>query len=150
MQTFLPFADYLQSAKLLDKRRCWKQVVEASQIINVLSGDKKGWRNHPAVQMWRDYENSLDVYYNTFYDYCVSHHKIKAVKLQPRPLHLYAPYPEFIGSRAFHQSHINNLARKAIAELNIGRPELYDNMVAAGLNPNEQDVNGEYVWPVKQ
>lgn len=29
MQTFLPFPDFLESAKALDKKRCWKQVVEA-------------------------------------------------------------------------------------------------------------------------
>lgn len=66
MQTFLPIADFEQSLKCLDYRRLGKQRVEAKQILNVLSPDydKKGWRNHPAVLMWKGYEESLKYYYN--------------------------------------------------------------------------------------
>ncbi len=51
MQTFLPYESFDESTMVLDKKRCWKQVVEAAQIIDVLEGRRTGWANHPAVKM---------------------------------------------------------------------------------------------------
>lgn len=36
MQTFLPYRSFSRSAKSLDKQRCWKQVVEADQLITII------------------------------------------------------------------------------------------------------------------
>jgi hypothetical protein len=61
MQTFLPQSDYYLSARTLDNKRLNKQILEGYQILNVLSGKSKtgGWRNHPAVLMWKGYEHGL-------------------------------------------------------------------------------------------
>jgi hypothetical protein len=59
MQTFLPFEDFTECAKVLDYRRLGKQRVESWQILNALAGNSKGWVNHPAVRMWRGYERCL-------------------------------------------------------------------------------------------
>ena len=61
MQTFLPQKDFATSAYMLDNKRLNKQILEGYQILNVLSGKSKtgGWRNHPAVLMWRGYERGL-------------------------------------------------------------------------------------------
>lgn len=61
MQTFLPSADASVSAVILDNKRLNKQILEGYQILNVLSGMSKtgGWKNHPAVLMWRGYERGL-------------------------------------------------------------------------------------------
>lgn len=61
MQTFLPYKDFTKSAKALDNKRLNKQVLECYQILRVLSNPdpKAGWRNHPAVKMWRGHEKSL-------------------------------------------------------------------------------------------
>lgn len=61
MQTFLPFSTYSLSAMALDNKRLNKQILEGYQILNVLSGKSKGngWKNHPAVLMWRKYEKGL-------------------------------------------------------------------------------------------
>ena len=61
MQTFLPYKDFTKSAKALDNKRLNKQVLEGYQILKVLNNDDPhaGWRNHPAVKMWRGFENSL-------------------------------------------------------------------------------------------
>jgi len=59
MQTFLPYADFKKCAQVLDKRRCFAQVREAKQILDTLEGRKKGYRNHPAVLMWKNFEHSL-------------------------------------------------------------------------------------------
>jgi hypothetical protein len=62
MQTFLPFPSYDISAKVLDTVRLNKQIVECQQILNVLHGKTLRWQNHPAVIMWRGYEQSLCAY----------------------------------------------------------------------------------------
>lgn len=73
MQTFLTNKSFLQTAQSLDDRRLNKQRVEAFQIYNAARGirlDAKGnyvgpaigWRNHPAVRMWRGYESLLCIY----------------------------------------------------------------------------------------
>ena len=61
MQTFLPYADYAKSAEVLDSKRLNKQILEGYQILKVLHNDdpRAAWRNHPAVKMWRGYENEL-------------------------------------------------------------------------------------------
>jgi hypothetical protein len=61
MQTFLPQSDYKVSARMLDSKRLNKQILEGYQILNVLSGKSPtgGWKNHPAVLMWRGFERGL-------------------------------------------------------------------------------------------
>ena len=63
MQTFLPYSDFVNISKVLDYKRLGKQRVEARQILNtILNGG--GWSNHPAIKMWRGYENALILYSN--------------------------------------------------------------------------------------
>lgn len=61
MQTFLPYKDFAMSAEALDSKRLNKQILEGYQILKVLSNKDPhaGWRNHPAVKMWRGYEHLL-------------------------------------------------------------------------------------------
>jgi hypothetical protein len=61
MQTFLPSPSPMTSARILDNKRLNKQILECYQILNVLSGKSPtgGWRNHPAVLMWKGYERGL-------------------------------------------------------------------------------------------
>lgn len=53
MQTFMPFPTFEQSLKILDDKRLGKQRVECLQILKTITQDRDGWRNHPAVSMWR-------------------------------------------------------------------------------------------------
>lgn len=64
MQTFLPQSDFNLSATILDSKRLNKQILEGYQILNVLSGNSPtgGWRNHPAVLMWKGSEWILNEY----------------------------------------------------------------------------------------
>lgn len=61
MQTFLPYKDFDKSAQALDSKRLNKQILECYQILKVLSNPdpRAGWRNHPAVKMWRGFEHNL-------------------------------------------------------------------------------------------
>ena len=70
MQTFLPYADFKQSAQCLDMKRLGKQRVEALQIHNIVSGKRTsgGWMNHPAVAMWQGHAEALADYHNAMID----------------------------------------------------------------------------------
>lgn len=61
MQTFLPYKDFDKTAHVLDSKRLNKQILECYQILKVLNNPDPhaGWRNHPAVKMWRGHENAL-------------------------------------------------------------------------------------------
>lgn len=59
MQTFLPYSNFSDTADILDNKRLGKQRVEGYQILRTLRGESNGWKNHPAVVMWRGYETAL-------------------------------------------------------------------------------------------
>ncbi len=62
MQTFLPYPDFAASVATLDTPRLGKQRVETLQILRALSFPDYGWRNHPAVLMWRGRRPALVAY----------------------------------------------------------------------------------------
>jgi len=64
VQTFLPYREFDKSASSLDSKRLNKQILEGYQILKVLNNNdpKAGWRNHPAVKMWRGHEGQLWIY----------------------------------------------------------------------------------------
>lgn len=80
VQTFLPYPDFAESAKCLDNSRLGKQRIECRQILETLIAiDQKvpddagfvairGWRNHPAVLMWRGYNTALAFYTHSVED----------------------------------------------------------------------------------
>jgi hypothetical protein len=62
MQTFLPYADFERSARTLDAKRLGKQRVEVIQIVRALTVPGYAWSSHPAVLMWKGYEEALGRY----------------------------------------------------------------------------------------
>jgi Pyrimidine dimer DNA glycosylase len=62
MQTFLPYMDFVATARVLDRRRLGKQRVEVIQILNALAGRSRGWQQHPCTRMWRGHSNALVCY----------------------------------------------------------------------------------------
>src|SRR3712207_2474323 len=62
MQTFLPVADFAQSARLLDSPRLGKQRVETLQILRAHELPDYGWTSHPVVVMWRGRTPALVAY----------------------------------------------------------------------------------------
>lgn len=110
MQTFLPYPDFQQTAACLDNRRLGKQRVEAYQILRALENPEHGWQRHPAVKMWRGYDDALRLYMNA----CIE----EWVRRGFRNTMLLAPVagaptlPPWLGDPAFHASHRANLLRK--------------------------------------
>ena len=78
MQTFMTSdtGDFKEVAKCLDNLRLNKQALEGWQIMLTLleldpQGNHRvprGWSNHPAVNMWRNYEPALYIYVVTMVD----------------------------------------------------------------------------------
>lgn len=62
MQTFLPYPDFAECASVLDNQRLNKQITECKQIAMAITGESDGWRNHPAVKMWREHLDELMSY----------------------------------------------------------------------------------------
>jgi hypothetical protein len=90
MQTFLPYKDFDLSAKALDNKRLNKQILEGYQILNVLGNPdpRAGWRNHPAVKMWRGHEHALYGYIANM----VVEAKIRGIKTENNELNLVSLY----------------------------------------------------------
>ena len=112
MQTFLPYADFTQSAKALDYKRLGKQRVEAWQIYQIVSGKrtKGGWINHPAVRMWMGFPHLLAWYYNAMVDEWVERgykNTMEHIMVPPQ-----ITEPLWMNSKDFHDSHKSNLLRK--------------------------------------
>ena len=120
MQTFLPYENFVQTAVALDYRRLGKQRVETLQILNTLLGESEGWRNHPAVKMWRGHEFTLVDYGLTiceewiergYKDTCRG--KIIAIADRHYEYLVTTDVPSWLGMSRLHISHQSNLVRKA-------------------------------------
>ncbi len=117
MQTFLPAPDFALSARLLDSRRLGKQRLEAATIHRILSyppsepvAAKLGWRNHPAVLMWKTRRHALAAYHNAVIAEWISRGYVNNMPLIDHPPS--PPMPCWLGDPAFHKSHQSNLIRK--------------------------------------
>ena len=121
MQTFLPYQDFIETAKCLDNKRLGKQRSEAKTILNILTGKSKfnkhgkiTWINHPAVQMWRGYENSLRIYYNTIVKEWIRRGYQNNMELEIIDYHFDVQHPYWLGNKKFHDSHKSKLLEKDI------------------------------------
>jgi hypothetical protein len=150
MQTFMPYGDFERTARALDVKRLGKQRVEVIQIVRALTIPGYGWASHPAVLMWKGYEEALGRYGLTmcdvwlelgFGDTCAG--TIAADLRQVGVLTIRsfdelkeaAALPGWVFDSALHVSHQSSLVRKD--------PEHY--------RPLFPDVGDdiEYLWPVR-
>lgn len=161
MQTFLPYSNYVKSARCLDNKRLGKQRVECKQILLALGaavGDhvprNSSWRNHPAVKMWYGYEIELCDYsaamcvewiYRGFKD--TLHAQFVATRQvilnadiarahRRGQTYITPKRPWWLGREELHASHRSNLLRKDAKHY--GR--------FGWLEPPDL----EYYWPVRK
>jgi hypothetical protein len=150
VQTFLPYADFDRSARILDPKRLGKQRVETIQVVRALTRSDYGWGNHPAVLMWKGFEEALGRYGFTccqawtelgFGDTCaltiaadLRAAGVDRIRTQS-DLATADALPPWLGDEALHRSHQSALVRKD--------PEHY--------RPLFPDVPDDlpYVWPVR-
>ena len=112
MQTFLPYADFQKTAEVLDYKRLGKQRVEAFQILNILEGktSSKAWVNHPAVKMWRGYEDALRVYLRTIIIEWINRGYKNNMVIPTEIAHYKIPF--WLGNEKVHSGYRSNLKRK--------------------------------------
>lgn len=136
MQTFLPHADYAESARVLDRHRLGNQCYrECKTLIN------GGWPNHPASRMWRGHEHHLALYALALAEEMGRRGRWKTAVVkrwiafwQDRANeHEDTGPPPWLGDEAFHRSHRSNLLRK--------NPDHYRQFW-----PDERD-DLPYIWP---
>jgi Pyrimidine dimer DNA glycosylase len=149
MQTFLPYPDFLESAKVLDQKRLGKQRVETIQVLRGLTVPGYGWRHHPAVLMWRGYEEALVRYGLAMCEVWTATGRadtcavtlvadlrertgVGTVRTQPQLARIVA-LPPWLGDEELHRSHQSALIRK---DPNFYRP-IFGNV------PDDLP----YVWP---
>ncbi len=150
MQTFLPYADFERSARVLDRMRLGKQRVETIQVVRALTWPEYGWKNHPAVLMWEGFEEALGRYGFAcceawtdlgFGDTCAltigTDLRAAGIETVRTQLELAAAdaLPPWLGDEAVHRSHQSALVRK-------------DHEHYAPLFPDVPD-DLAYVWPVR-
>jgi len=150
MQTFVPYSDFTASARALDTKRLGKQRVEVIQIVRALTVPGYAWSQHPAVLMWKGYEEALGRYGLTmcdvwvelgFGDTCaatiaadllafgITHIRTEAELAEAHAL------PPWLFDPEVRQSHQSSLVRKD--------PELYRRFFP------DVPPDIEYVWPVR-
>lgn len=115
VNTFLPYADFSQSASVLDMKRLGKQRLEARQIIRILEGQTttKGYRNHPAVAMWKDNVEALKLYYNTIVKEWINRgykNTMELYEIGSETSNI--PMPWWFNNPDFHYAHQASLVRK--------------------------------------
>ena len=137
VQTFLPYPDFEETARVLDYRRLGKQRVETWQLIRALNGETKGWVNHPAARMWDGYESTLAYYGMVICEEWrrrgYKDQMLERLAYEWERLGKNLVMPPWMGNSEFHTSHQSNLVRKL--------PEHYS-PIFTGV-PDDL----EYVWP---
>jgi hypothetical protein len=164
MQVFVPFPQYTVSLGLLDRSRLQKQLIETSQIIDIILGlptkkgtVRKGWLKHPALLAWKHNPGALIKYlksnvnmlqvlgYKT--DYAQSRLEIyKNYDLPDDP-------PIWLGDELIHSSHRARLLQKGWEQKLDGQKNA-DRVIEWYKSfdwPEMQDpmlMTKEYKWPV--
>jgi hypothetical protein len=149
MQTFLPVADFADSARLLDSPRLGKQRVETLQILRAIELPDYGWANHPAVLMWRGRTPALVAYglamarvwqERGFADSTanqIGEFAPEVVGLPQEELAAAGLLPSWLGDEQLHRSHRSNLIAK---DAGFYRERFADRF---GAEPDDLP----YVWP---
>src|SRR3712207_748878 len=151
MQTFTPYADFEQALRTLDLKRLGKQRVEVIQIVRALTVPGYAWSSHPAVLMWKGYEEALGRYGLTsceiwtergFGDSCAATITADLRTAGIAEIRHYdelqdaGALPPWLFDEAVQLSHRSSLLRKD--------PEHYGPLFAPDT-PRDLD----YVWPVR-
>lgn len=111
MQTFLPYPDFAETFRVLDKSRLGNQVYR--EALTLIRGK---WQNHPAAKMWVGYEYALASYALAGLDELFNrgaHYPHHVITFETyRYSYPDTGLPWWLGDEAFHLSHRSNLLRK--------------------------------------
>ena len=134
MQTFLPYPNFNDSARVLDDKRLGNQCYRECKII--VTG---GWKHHPVSKMWKGHEYNLCNYaISLAIELFLRNREVVGARwynwfLNKRNEFKKTPDPYWLGSEKLHASHRSNLLRKD--------QEWYGKF--GWVEPNDL----EYFWP---
>lgn len=149
MQTFLPVADFEESARLLDNPRLGKQRVETLQILRALELPDYGWASHPAVLMWKGRTPALVAYglamarvwrergFADTTEAQIGEFAPEVVGRSQAELAAAGLLPSWVGVEELHRSHRSNLVAKD--------PDFYRGRFSELFGPEPDDL--PYLWP---
>ena len=149
MQTFLPVADFAESARLLDSPRLGKQRVETLQVLRALELPDYGWASHPVVRMWRGRTPGLVAYglamvrvwrergFADTTETLIGEFAPEVVGVLQSELAAAGLLPSWVGDKELHLSHRSNLMAKD--------PDFYRPRFTELFGPEPDDL--PYVWP---
>jgi hypothetical protein len=120
MQIFLPYPDFVKTAKCLDPKRLNNQINESLIIYRTITGyypKGKGWSNHPVAKMWAGYDSLLLEYRNALIVEYESrtNKKRNGVGIFWEKGMKFFSIPPFIGHPDFHREHRSQLLQKDYA-----------------------------------
>lgn len=144
MQTFLPYADFDESARVLDYKRLGKQRVETFQLIRAINGETKGWVNHPAAVMWRQYVPALHMYGRAMTLEWIRR-GYNDTMLERFEVHGEFELPYWFGDGEFHRSHQSNLVRKLPEYYALTFDGVPDDLPYVWFPEFQVDLNGERI-----
>src|SRR4051795_8468347 len=151
MQTFLPVADFEDSARLLDNARLGKQRVETLQVLRALELPDYGWANHPVVTMWRGRTAGLVAYGLAMVriwrergvadstETLIAEFAPDVVGRSQDELAAAGLLPSWVGDEALHRSHRSNLIAKD--------PAFYRERFTDRFGAEPEGL--PYVWPAR-
>lgn len=110
MQIFI-VGSILETAKCLDKKRFWKQILEVRQIMKAIKGESPHWKNHPITKMYQNHLDWLNLYEKIF----VAYHKqdfelarnLQRLESRIRPYFLLPEYLENMKKRLYTKDNKN-------------------------------------------
>jgi hypothetical protein len=143
MNTFLPYPDFLASARTLDSTRLLNQRNEALIVYKTLTGGYgpgKGWPYHPCTLMWSGHEDWLAAYHDAVATTYNDHAGVKQLALLRVPL-LEVARPTWLGDPRLHSSH-----RAALLFKNTAHYEQFGWTEMPAI-PNKKG-SLPYYWPV--
>jgi len=108
MQTFLPFPDFKECARVIDDKRLWKQILEANQIYKIISKPNEEvthWNLHPAVLMWKGFDLALLEYRDVFVAEWLKRRLVEPPELEFENECWTATKPDWLGNEKLHSSH---------------------------------------------
>jgi hypothetical protein len=149
VQTFVPLPDYAESAKALDSKRLFKQLLECVQLLAIIlelpkddGSKRRGWQKHPATLQWRPWPGSLLAYSRAIADECRTrglNTTNLVARLNRMPCVPSDVKPIWWGDEAVHSSHRARLLQKDFEHYSKhGWPEADDPRLAERV----------YEWPI--
>jgi hypothetical protein len=108
MQTFLPYPEFVKSARALDRQRLGKQRIEAKLLLEIALGRESRWASHPASLMWQPYPWALAMYgWHICTEWRRRGYRDEQLPFFDHHIRLHRPneVPPWLGDQRFHASH---------------------------------------------